>query len=228
MRKAFLITAVGIALSFSAHADEREGCSIPANVIQKIQSQLPSIVLLYNGGIFYPGREWSAIVDRQGRLCSVIRTGDAQPYARAVAIAKAGTANGFSNDAMALSTANLFSPVQPGGIIYGYNNTNPFNPQYLAQGSGIGAVTGGVVTSGGGLALYSGGAVIGGLGLAGDSACADHTMAYRMRRNAGLDQIPAGVGYNGTDNIDYLAPNQPPSGFKHPHCFAQDILPGNI
>lgn len=224
----FLCVVVGAGLSFSAWSGEREGCSISDDIINKIQSQLPNIVMKNNGGIFYPGREWSAIVDRTGRLCSVVKAGDAQPYARAVAIAKAGTANGFSNDAIALSTANLYSSAEPGGVIFGYHTTNPFNPQYLVPGSGIGAVVGGVVTSGGGVPLYLGGRVIGGLGLAGDSACADHTMAYRMRKAAGLDRIPAGVGFNGTDNIDYLNPGEPPFGFKHPHCFAQDIPPGNI
>jgi hypothetical protein len=61
-----------------------------------------------------------------------------------------------------------------------------------------------------------------------DSACADHVIAYRMRRNAGLDGIPAGVGFNGTDNIDYLNPGQAATGFKHPHCFPQDIAPDQI
>lgn len=231
MKKFFFSMLLAGAVTFSVCANEREpvpGCSLSEHLIQKIQSQLPNIVTQNNGGIFYPGREWSAIVDRDGRLCSVIKVGDAQPYARAIAIAKAGTANGFSNDALALSTANLYSSVEPGKVIYGYNSTNPFNPKYLAPGSGIGHVVGGVVTSAGGVALYQNGKVIGGLGLAGDSACADHVMAYRMRRNAGLDQTPAGVGYNGTDNIDYLLVDQPPAGFKHPPCFPQDIPPGSI
>jgi uncharacterized protein GlcG (DUF336 family) len=228
MLKKAICMGIGLSLSLSAWAADREGCGISADIINRIQSQLPQVVMQNNGGIFYPGREWSAIVDRNGRLCSVVKAGDAQPYARAVAIAKAGTANGFSNDAIALSTANLYSSAQPGGVIFGYHVTNPFNPEFLAPGSGIGAVAGGVVTSGGGVPLYLGGKVIGGLGLAGDSACADHVMAYRIRRAAGLDKIPAGVGYHGTDNIDYLDLGQAPAGFKHPHCFPQDILPANI
>lgn len=76
---------------------------------------------------------WSAIVDRVGTLCSVIVTGDAWPGSRAIAIAKASTANGFSNDALALSTANLYSPTQPGGSLYGLNDSYPFNPRFLPQ-----------------------------------------------------------------------------------------------
>jgi uncharacterized protein GlcG (DUF336 family) len=40
---------------------------------------------------------WAAVVDRKGVLCQVISTGDAWPGSRAIAIAKATTANAFSN-----------------------------------------------------------------------------------------------------------------------------------
>jgi uncharacterized protein GlcG (DUF336 family) len=163
---------------------------------------------------------WSAIVDRKGVLCSVIVTGDAWPGSRAIAIAKAGTANDFSNDALALSTANLYAPTQPGGSLYGLNNSNPFNPLFQPQNTGIGFVPGGIITFGGGLALYSSGKVIGGLGVSGDTSCADHAIAYRMRRNARLDGTP------NSDNIVYLSPGEAPnSGFKQPHCGTGDITP---
>ena len=87
---------------------------------------------------------------------------------------------------------------------------------------------GGIITFGGGVALYSGGKVIGGLGVSGDSACADHTIAYRMRRAAGLDGIPSGVAPGDTDNIIYLGATESPNGFKHPHCSPSDIDPGSI
>src|SRR2546430_8013476 len=162
------------------------------------------MVKLSNGGIFTPNRMWSAVVDRKGRLCSVIVNGDAWPGSRAIAIAKASTANDFSNDALALSTANVYSATQPGGSLYGLNNSNPFNPDFLRQGTGIGRVPGGIITFGGGVALYSGGEVIGGLGLSGDSACADHVIAFRRGRNARLDGIPPGAGFTRTDHMDYL------------------------
>jgi len=229
MRRQLFIVAIGLTFSCAVSAEDEERCGIAPNIIQSIQTQLAGIVQMNNGGIFFPNRMWSAIVDRAGRLCSVIKAGDAQPASRAIAIAKANTANGFSNDAAALSTANLYSIVQPGGLLFGYNASNPFNPEFLRQGTGIGKVPGGIITVAGGVPLYSADkVVIGGLGLAGDSACADHVMAYRMRRRADLDHIPAGVGFNGTDNIDYLAANEPPNGFKHPRCFPQDIAPGDI
>jgi uncharacterized protein GlcG (DUF336 family) len=211
--------------------DEDARCNLSREVIQQIQRQLLPVTQLPdgNGGIFTPNRMWSAVVDRQGRLCSVINTnatnGDAWPGSRAIAIAKAETANDFSNSALALSTANLYAPTQPGGSLYGLNNSNPFNPSFLPLGTGIGRVPGGIITFGGGVALYQNGEVIGGLGVSGDSSCADHAIAYRMRQRAGLDGIPGGVGPNNTDNIIYAPLGQTPTGFEQPHCFPQDITP---
>ncbi len=71
---------------------------------------------------------WGTLVDRDGIVCAVAFTGvnrGAQwPGSRAISAQKANTANAFSLDpsaasggnggALALSTANLFSAVQPG------------------------------------------------------------------------------------------------------------------
>ena len=226
-----IIATIGISGNALAHDDNDEdhrerSCAIPIATIAAIQAQLPNVATMNNGGLFSPSRMWSAIVDRQGVLCSVIRLGDAWPGSRAIAIAKANTANAFSNDQLALSTANLYGPTQPGGPLYGLNNSNPFNPDYLPQGSGIGRVPGGVITFGGGVPLYASGKVIGGLGLSGDTACADHVIAYRMRKltNLGLDKVPKGVGPANTDNIIY-ASGQTITGFQHPHCGDSDVLP---
>lgn len=226
MQGKYILAVFALTASFSAVADD--GCSIPTATVARIQGLLPSAVAMSNGAILSPSREWSAIVDRQGRLCSAVSIGDALPYGRAMAIAKASTANGFSSSAFASSTANLYSQAQPGGLLYGFSDGNPFNPNYLANGTGIGRVVGGVISTAGGVALYQNGSVIGALGLAGDVACADHVMAYRMRRTAGFDAIPYGFGYNNTDNIDYLTPGQAPTGYKHPHCTANDIAPSQI
>jgi len=53
--------------------------------------------------------------------------------------------------------------------------------------------------------LYQSGQVIGGLGVSGDSSCADHAIAFRMRKLADLDGTPAGPNGNGSgaDNIIY-------------------------
>lgn len=222
------IAALGLSGTSIANNGGSASCSIPASTVEQIQQQLNTVVAGKTGGIFSPNRMWSAVVDRQGVLCSVIKVGDAWPGSRAIAIAKANTANGFSNDALALSTANLYAATQPGGSLYGLNNSNPFNPDFLPQDTGVGKVLGGVITFGGGVALYQGGRVIGGLGLSGDGACADHVIAYRMRRNAQLDDIPGGVGFNNTDNIDYAPGNKTPTGFQHPHCGDSDVAPSDI
>jgi uncharacterized protein GlcG (DUF336 family) len=125
-------------------------CQLPSDTVSNLQAQLATVVKEpdQNGGLFGPNRMWSAIVDRVGTLCSVIVTGDAWPGSRAIAIAKATTANGFSNDKLALSTANLYAPTQPGGSLYGLNDSNPFNPRFQPQGTGIGFVPGGIITFG--------------------------------------------------------------------------------
>lgn len=204
-------------------------CTLPAGTVALVQKQLATVVNLSdgNGGIFKPNRMWSAVVDREGHLCSIVKIGDAWPGSRAIAMAKAYTANGFSNDKLALSTANLYGATQPGGSLYGLNNSNPFDARFLADGTGQGRVLGGVITFGGGVALYAGGKVIGGLGVSGDSACADHAIAYRMRKLAGLDGIPGGVAPGNTDNILY-ATNTIPVGFEHPHCFPSDLSPQQV
>jgi uncharacterized protein GlcG (DUF336 family) len=235
MIKRYVLAACGIALCSPVLADDDNQCAIPQATVTAIQNQLKTVVMLKNGGIFgvgglFPSSQnfmWSAVVDRKGVLCSVIKTtGDPWPGSRAIAIAKAGTANDFSNVKLALSTANLYAATQPGGSLWGLNNSNPFNPDFLGPGSGKGQFAGGIITFGGGVALYQGGQVIGGLGVSGDSSCADHAIAYRMRHNAGFDGIPAGVGHSNTDNISYAPVGTPPTGFQQPHCFpGQDITP---
>ena len=63
---------------------------------------------LNNGGLFSPNHMWAAVVDSDGVLCAVAKTqsdGDANvwPGSRSIAIAKADTANDFSNNLLALS-----------------------------------------------------------------------------------------------------------------------------
>ncbi len=205
-------------------------CDIEQADLTAIQSQLAIVTHLSdgNGGIFKPNMMWSAIVDRKGRLCAVAKTGDAWPGSRAIAIAKASTANDFSNDKLALSTANLYAPSQPGGSLYGLNNSNPFNPAFLGEHSGLSLAPGGIITFGGGMALYKHGFVIGGLGVSGDSSCADHAIAFRMRKLAGYARIPAGVAPDNTDNIIYAPLGTAPTGFEQPHCFPQDLSPQQV
>ena len=224
MLKWIAIPAVSLLAMLPTASNAQLACAIPIATVNALQAKLAIVVTENNGGLFSPNRMWSAIVDRTGRLCSVITSSpDAWPGSRSIAIAKASTANDFSNNKLALSTANLYAPTQPGGSLYGLNNSNPFNPVFQPQNSGIGFVPGGVITFGGGVALYQSGQIIGGLGLSGDTSCADHAISYRMRHDAGLDGIPGGVGLNGTDNILYAAVGTTPTGFEHPHCLGPTV-----
>jgi uncharacterized protein GlcG (DUF336 family) len=230
MRLCLIAAAAGLLFTSPALADGGSNCGIPGYIVQSVQSKLATVVNSSdgNGGLFSPNRMWSAIVDRQGVLCSVVRSDpDAWPGSRQIAIAKASTANDFSNNKTALSTANLYSFTQPAntqaattfpaGSLYGLNNSNPFNPAFQAQGTGVGQVPGGIITFGGGVALYMNGQVIGGLGVSGDTACADHAIAFCMRHAACTPSA---------DNIVYLNAGELPHDVGHPHCYlGHDITP---
>ncbi|MBV8457227.1 MAG: heme-binding protein [Acetobacteraceae bacterium] len=125
MFKLAVSLVAGLTLSTVAYAndasmgDEPKPCSIPSQTVNAVQATLATVVQENNGGLFSPNLMWSAVVDRSGTLCSVIKTGDAWPGSRAIAMAKAFTANGFSNSKLAISTANLYAPTQPGGSLQG-------------------------------------------------------------------------------------------------------------
>lgn len=239
MKQALLVVAFLCAACMPALADDEvRGCALGGEMLSAVQTALNKVVGSGNGGIFSPNMMWAAVVDRNGVLCGTMKVGDAWPGSRAIAIAKAETANDFSNNKLALSTANLYAATQPGGSLYGLNNSNPFNPFFntittnnspgLAHGNGVGFNPGGIITFGGGVALYGqGNEVIGGLGVSGDTACADHAIAYTIRVLLALNHIPAGVGLNGTDNILYAASGTTPTGFQHPHCGMTDIVPSD-
>jgi len=77
--------------------NQGEGCSLSSAVMSKVLSQLTSAVQGGNGGLNAPNRMWAAVVDRQCVLCNVRRSDpDAWPGSRAIAIAKAFSANAFS------------------------------------------------------------------------------------------------------------------------------------
>ena len=169
------------------------------------------------GGLFQGERMWGAVVNREGRLCAFITstTDPTQvwPGSQAIAKAKAFTANGFSLDAFMLSTARLYTLALPGHSLFGLNQSNPFNPGLLIPpggSEGRGLIAGGIITFGGGVPLYAGGKIIGGLGVSGDTACADHEIAKRVRDLAGLN--PPGGPL--VDDIVY----DPASIFAHPLC----------
>jgi hypothetical protein len=66
--------------------------------------------------------------------------------------------------------------------------------------------------------------VVGGLGVSGDSACADHNVAWRLRQALGLDKVPAGANPQRKDAIiyDMNSAGQSASGFGHPKCAGKE------
>jgi len=170
---------------------------------------------------------WATVVNRSGEVCAVTFTGaeaGAQwPGSRVISAQKANTANAFSLPGLALSTANLYSAVQPGGSLFGLQESNPVDTRVayagpaMAWGQGndpmVGQRIGGVNVFGGGLGLYNAeGKLLGAVGVSGDSSCADHAIAWRVRNALKLDFVPAGVGPGGVDQIAYTG------GWGQPHC----------
>jgi uncharacterized protein GlcG (DUF336 family) len=179
---------------------------------------------------------WGAVVNRSGVVCTVAFTGADRgsqwPGSRVIAAQKANTANAFSLPALALSTANLWAAVQPGGSLYGLQESNPVNPNAAYDGPAteygqsddplVGQRIGGVNVFGGGLALYNARKqLVGAIGVSGDTSCADHNIAWRTRHRLALDYVPGGVGASGDDNINYsgiVAVPSLQSDFSHPVC----------
>ncbi|HEY1756652.1 MAG TPA: heme-binding protein [Bryobacteraceae bacterium] len=202
---------------------------------------------------------WGTIVDRNGIVCAVAYSGSAVGSqwlgSRVIAAQKANTANDFSLDAsaasngsggaLALSTANLYSAVQPGGSLFGLQESNPVNPAvaYAPQAAYygtpqdpmVGNRIGGVNVFGGGLALYGPGHVlVGAVGVSGDTSCSDHFIAWRTRNLLGLDHLgtvipgPASLFNKDATHPDNIilditanpagGTGNSASGFGHPSC----------
>jgi len=185
-----------------------------------------------NGGL--GNQMWGAVVNKDGIVCAVVFTGPDRfaqwAGSRLIAAEKANTANALSLDNFALSTANLYSAVQPGSSLYSLVPTNPLNQQVGYAGPPekfgqpddpmVGKAIGGVVTFGGGFALYtSDGKKIGGFGVSGDTSCADHVIGWKTRHALGLDYVPLGPADGQTDNIIFdISNGVSSSGFGHPYC----------
>ena len=125
----------------------------------------------------------------------------------------------FSLDSLALSTARLYTFTQPGHSLWSLGQSNLFDPQALAPPSGAGGaknqIAGGLIFFGGGVPLYKNGKIIGGVGVSGDTSCADHEIAKRVRDLAGLNP-PGGalvddIVYSSVDAANLLV-------FTHPLC----------
>lgn len=232
--------AVGAALSFfggrGLAAPPAQACSDGLPTHAELTDALTDARDDDNGG--FDLDMWATVVNRDGVVCAVTFTGDDRgdqwPGSRVIAAQKANTANGFSLPGLALSTANLFSAVQPGGSLYGLQHSNPVDIIVAYGGDAafygtqsdpmVGKKIGGVNVFGGGLALYdSGGTLLGALGVSGDSSCADHHIAWKTRDTLALDNIPGGVSETGDDNIVYDIVTSSRGGWGHPGCTVEAI-----
>jgi uncharacterized protein GlcG (DUF336 family) len=168
---------------------------------------------------------WAVVVDRTGIICAVAYSGrkaDSQwLLSRQIAAAKAFTANGLSLDGAPISTASLYPWVQGspsgGNPLFGLAFGNPLDAATIYDGGFgkfgtekdpmLGKRLGGTITFGGGLGLYRGANAVGGLGLSGDTACADHSTAWRTRLRLKLAPAPSGLDFLTFGDIN-----------GHPHC----------
>jgi len=240
------ITVMAATVAFAVatgHAQSRR--DNPCNALpghDQLRAALSAARSQSNGGFNLD--MWATVVNRDGVVCAVAFSGSDRgaqwPGSRVISAQKANTANAFSLPGLALSTANLYSAVQPGGSLFGLQFSNPVNTDVAYRGDSedygqtddamVGGKIGGVNVFGGGLALYNKNKeLIGGLGVSGDSSCADHNIAWRTRHTLALDYVPAGVSGDSArpDAIvyDITTPAGFPagvsaSGWGHPACSA--------
>jgi len=257
LRLSTFVSIAGLLISGAASADDGDDngkkCGgLPSQ--SQLQAALVTATAAETSGL--NNQMWATIVNRDGVVCAVAFSGADRssqwPISRVISAQKANTANAvaldsgsFSNGSgqekgLALSTANLYSAVQPGGSLFGLQASNPVNTAEAYKGPSsayggandpmVGAKIGGVNVFGGGLALYNAsGKIVGAVGVSGDSSCADHNIAWRTRRNLNLDYVPAGVSGDDSrpDNIVYditpqagQMPGVSASGWGHAACSA--------
>jgi uncharacterized protein GlcG (DUF336 family) len=251
--------ALGAGASFAQGNGNGSSCAaLPSH--GELRAALSAVVALgdaaVNGGL--ANDMWATVVNRDGVVCAVAFSGgdrgDQWPGSRAISAQKANTANAFSLPAgaggvipgLALSTANIFSAVQPGGSLFGLQHSNPVDTEVAYKGPAsnfgglndpmVGERIGGVNVFGGGVGLYAeDGVLVGALGVSGDTSCTDHIISWKVRDTLGLDFVPAGVSATGDDNIIFdisddagLNPESA-SGFGHPLCgFGEEPIAADL
>jgi uncharacterized protein GlcG (DUF336 family) len=243
-----LLVGAGTLLSTSAWGDE-EGAGACGDLpgYAALKAALVAAVQTEASGLDF--QMWGTIVNRDGVVCAVAFSGTDRgsqwPGSRVISAQKANTANAFGLDGLALSTANLYSATQPGGSLYGLQHSNPVDTDVAYGGSPsqygtlrdpmVGRRIGGVNVFGGGLGLYNKShKIVGAVGVSGDTSCADHMIAWRVRADLDLDHLgtvvagPAKLFASDPthpDNIIYdITPNPAggtgvsATGFGHPTC----------
>jgi uncharacterized protein GlcG (DUF336 family) len=272
MRRIFCFAALACSIGVGNVMAQPDSTCANLPDYSQLRTALVSAVSAETSGL--NNHMWATIVDHTGIVCAVAFSGSGLGSqwlaSRVISAQKANTANALSLDAssssaasgqaggLALSTANLFSAVQPGGSLFGLQESNPVDTSvaYAAPATRFGAFNdpmvghriGGINVFGGGMPLYNANhSLVGGLGVSGDTSCADHNIAWRVRNLLGLDHmgansglgLPAVAGVSGDasrpDNIVFDIDEKGASkgGFGHPMClntsdFSKTPLPAVI
>lgn len=208
-----------------------------------LQTQLTAATALTTtGGYNLP--MWLTFVDESGKVCDVLTSGTAGAAAsnhewlgsRVISAQKANTANAFIINGYAISTANLYSAVQPGGSLFGLQLSNPVDPSVAYQGatSTFGTASdplrnkriGGINVFGGGLALYkktsgSTKVKIGAIGVSGDTSCRDHAVAWNVRSL--LTMHPDPTVTHGITTSNFNPDGTAPGYLAQPDYLAQNV-----
>ena len=249
VRSLVCLGALLVLYAVSAGPAFADGCDLlglgpdKPSINTALKNAVSSAIQQQNGGL--RNHMWATIVDMDGIVCAVAYTGPTRlsqwPGSRLISAQKANTATmsnlpaGSGGTIDALSTANLFSATQPGGILWGIQLSNPVDTavayggvEHYGQSTDplIGKFVGGINVTGGGLALYgSTGWKVGGLGVSGDTPCAEHNVAWRVRNTLGLDNLSAtrvrglsAVPHQDNIIYDIDASGKSTSGFGHPKC----------
>jgi len=262
-KRVSLLTVLLIVASGMAVAAPEKGCEGLPN-FSALKAALDTATSAETSGL--NNHMWATIVNQDGVVCAVAFSGPNRGAqwgaSRVISAQKANTAAALSLDStsssggsgqangLALSTANLYSAVQPGGSLFGLQASNPVDTKVAyrgpvsnygtAQDPMVGDRIGGINVFGGGLGLYGPGKkMVGGVGVSGDTSCADHNIAWRVRKNLGLDHLAGVGGVSGDatrpDNIVFDIKANPnggtgisAGGFGHPSCLntsGSDTLP---
>lgn len=205
MKKTAIAFALGLAAAVLNAQSAQAACAdIPrADLVSAVAAAAGKSTGGY--GLFM----WATFVDETGKVCAVVTNGATGAAAgnsewlgsRVISAQKANTANAFSLDGYAISTANLYSAVETGSLA-GLQFSNPVDSStaYLGNPNAygtekdplVGRRVGGINIFGGGLAAYKGGKKVGAIGVSGDTSCRDHAFAWQIREALGAH--PAGVG----------------------------------
>ncbi len=156
--------------------------------------------------------KWATIVDRDGVVCAVASRLDRErrPGSRDDLSAE-GEYRECIQPRQTLLSPRICFPPSNRAVAFRLAGEQPRRDGRCLRGSFsnygksndpmVGRKIGGVNVFGGGLALYnSGRKVVGGVGVGGDTSCADHFIAWRVRKLLNLDNVLTVGGVSGDGN----------------------------